>query len=93
MGTKTYDWGRKQIKVSIVFASPPNLLAGKNALDQGTISLGANKAKAIKKDSIEFIEASEILPKLQELLDRNHINLVSVARSNPVVTKLAENSR
>ncbi len=72
------SWGKKMIKVAIHFWTN-NLPKGtdeKTAWAGGAIHMLANKQRGLKHNHVFFNNIEELLPKLQELLNRNGVKLI-----------------
>lgn len=73
-------YGEKTIKMSIHFWTNgiPKKEGLKTAEFKGVVHLNANKTRGIKHDAIPFNDKSDIFPKMQELLTRQGVRLVTV---------------
>jgi hypothetical protein len=78
MAKQEISWGKRMIKVSIHFwtDSLPRGSDLKTAWAAGAIHMVANKQRGIKHDNVLFNHPEELLPKLQELVQRNGVKLV-----------------
>jgi hypothetical protein len=73
-------YGEKTIKMSIHFWTNgiPSREGAKTAEFKGVVHLNANKTRGIKHDAIPFNDKAELFVKMQELLDRQSVRLVTV---------------
>lgn len=71
-------WGARTIRTVLYFWTDelPTTTDKKTGWARGTIALPANKHRGIEADEIKFNDKTELLSKLQELLDRNKIKLI-----------------
>lgn len=78
MTKEEIEWGKKMIKVAIHFWTN-NLPKGtdkKTAWAGGAIHMIANKHRSLKHNHVFFNNIEELLPKIQELLDRNEVKII-----------------
>lgn len=76
--TTKRKWGEKMIKVSIQFFTNnlPKGTDNKTAWTQGAVHMIANKSRGLSHNHIFFNNKEDIIPKLNELLEKNGVTLI-----------------
>lgn len=87
MPREEVEWGKRMIKLSIQFWTNnlPKGVDKKTAWGSGAIHMIANKHKGLKHNHVFFNNVEELLPKLQELLNRNEVKLIRMPAKYEIV--------
>ena len=83
---KRPKWGQRMIKFTIQFFTNnlPRNSDDRTAWDSGAIHIVGMESRNIKHDHVFFHGREELLPKLQELMDRHQIKLVTSEKTKQV---------
>lgn len=87
MPRQEIEWGKRMIKISVQFWTNdlPKDVNNKTAWARGAIHMIANKQRGLKHNHVFFNNEDDLLPKIQELLNKNGVKLIKPPAKYDVV--------